>query len=301
MARVTSVASLGYAHYTLYEALPRLAAMGFERVEISSFDTYCFHFNYGSPNPSELKAMLDNLGLEAICLNYQASFHNAWVPEEIDQFVAEWTRKLEQLPEVGIPMLTMCFGIRNRRPDQEYQLANAVKAFDRVGKVASRYGVKMLLEVPHLYDIMMSPDSALRVLNRLTTDNVGVLIDSSHWGIIGYDIDGFISAVGNRLWHIHLRDSAGPDTSDFKQQLELTPGKGIVDFRKLAEALDRIGYAGDVSLEFEYRDMPFGAIDTEYREGMNYLQSCGWELPADVRNALKGTRFHAKDPPSGTK
>ena len=68
MAKVTAISSLGWAHYSLYEALPRMAARGFSRIEIASFKSYSFHFNYGSPTPSELRKMLDDLGLKPIVL-----------------------------------------------------------------------------------------------------------------------------------------------------------------------------------------------------------------------------------------
>jgi len=77
--------------------------------------------------------------------------------------------------------------------------------------------------------------------------------------------------VAERLWHIHLRDSEGTDTDDFKQELELTPGKGTVDFKKLAQALDRANYKGDVSLEFEYRDMRLDEIEEEFDSGLKHL------------------------------
>ncbi len=283
MAKVTAISSLGWAHYTLYEALPRMAARGFKRIEIASFSEYCFHFNFGSPTPRELRKMLDDLGLTPVGLNFFAGFHQAWVPEEIDVFVEEWTRKIVQLGEVGIPMMTMSFGARNDRNDQEHQLANAVKAYDRVGEIAAKYGVKMLLEIPHLYGIMNRPEQVLWVFDHLSSSNVGALVDCSHWGIIGYDIDKFFSALGDRLWHIHLRDSKGPDTADNKQQLELTPGDGTVDFKKLGQALDKANYKGDVSLEFEYRDMTLDAIEREYDRGLKYLEKVGWELPAGVK------------------
>ncbi len=41
----------------------------FKKIEIASFNTYCFHFNYGSPTPQELKTMLKKLALQAVCLN----------------------------------------------------------------------------------------------------------------------------------------------------------------------------------------------------------------------------------------
>jgi sugar phosphate isomerase/epimerase len=282
MANVTAISSLGWAHYTLYEALPRMAARGFKRIEIASFGTYCFHFNFGSPTPAELRAMLDQYGLTPVCLNYFTDFHQAWVPDEIDLFVDEWTRKIEQLAEVGIPMMAMLFGVRNQREDQELQLANAVRAYDRVGRVAEQNGVRMVLEVPHLYTTMHRPEQVLWIFERLSSTNIGALVDCSHWGIIGYDVDAFFSALGSRLWHVHLRDSAGPDTNDRKQTLEMTPGNGTVDFRKFAQALDRAGYRGDVSIEFEYRDMMLDAIEREYDRGLAYLESHGWHLPEGV-------------------
>jgi sugar phosphate isomerase/epimerase len=282
MAKVTALSSLGWAHYTLYEALPRMAARGFRRIEIASFSEYCFHFNYGSPTPEELKAMLDKLRLQPVCLNFSAGFYDAWVPEETERFVAAITRKIEQLGAVGIPMMTMAFARRNDRNDQERQLAAAVKAFDRVGEIASCFGVRMLLEVPHLYGIMPRPEQVLWVFDRLESPNVGALVDSSHWGIIGYDLDEFFSRLGGRLWHVHLRDSRGPDTADWKQELELTPGDGTVDFREFGKALDEAGYEGGVSIEFEYRDMTLDAIEREYDRGLRHLEDAGWELPPEV-------------------
>jgi len=288
MAKITALSSLGWANYTLYEALPRMAARGFKRVEIASFGTYCFHFNYGSPTPAELRLMLDNLGLQPICLNYFTDFHNAWAEAEIAPFIDEWIRKIQQLGTVGIPMITMEFGGRNERQDQEQQLSNAVKAYNRIGNIAEKYNVRMLLEVPHLYGLMPRPEQVLWVFDRLESPNIGALVDSSHWGIIGYDLDDFFSALGDRLWHIHLRDSDGSDTADLKQKLELTPGDGVVDFKKFAEVLDKCKYKGDVSIEFEYRDMTLDAIEQEYDRGLEYLKNNGWELPESVlRNSVK--------------
>lgn len=283
MAKITTISSLGWAHYTLYEALPRMAARGFKKIEIASFDTYCFHFNYGSPTPEELRAMLKKLGLQPVCLNYHVRFYQAWVPEEMEQFVEDWRRKIEQVSEVGIPMMTMGFGIRNNRDDQESQRVNAVKVYDRVGKIAAGYGVRMLLEVPHLYGIMSRVEDVLWVFDRLNSPNVGALVDSSHWGVIGYDIDAFFSRLAERLWHIHLRDSEGTDSADLKQKLELTAGKGTVDFEKLAQALDRANYKGDVSLEFEYRDMRLDEIEREFDLGLKHLADTGWQLPSQVK------------------
>lgn len=194
---------------------------------------------------------------------------------------------MAQLPELGISMMSMVFGERNDRDDQERQLANAVKAYDQVARTAKALGIRMLLEVPHLYTIMPGTEQVFWIFERLESDNIGALVDSSHWGIIGYDIDDFFSRLGDRLWHIHLRDSRGTDSADRKQELELTPGDGTVDYSRFSDALDRAGYRGDVSLEFEYRDMTLDAIENEYDKGLAHLRKCGWKLPDTVKTELR--------------
>lgn len=283
MAHISAISSLGWAYYTLYEALPLMAQRGFKRVEIASFSTYCFHFNFGNPTPQELRQMLGDLGLTPVCLNFFHRPYEAWRADEIEPFVRDLSRKVEQLGEVGIPMMTMGFGWNNPRPDQELQLTHAVKAYNRLGKIAERHHVRMLLEAPHSYSIMRGADEALWVFNRLECDNVGALVDTSHWGGIGYDLDAFLSALGKRLWHIHLRD-AGPSHANADAiDLELTPGDGRVDFRAFGQTLDRLGYAGDVSLEFEYRDTTFKHIESEFDRGIRHLHDCGWTFPAGVK------------------
>ena len=283
MAKVTAISSLGWAHYTLYEALPRIVARGFTRVEIASFWCYCFHFNFGSPTPPELKAMLADHGLTPVALNFSPGTPPAWDESAHAPWIDAFERKIAGAAEAGIPMMTMHFGARNDRDDQEEQLATAVRIYDRLGEFAAKHGVRMLLEVPHLYIIHWTPEAVLWIFERLASDNVGALIDSSHWGIIGYDIDAFLDALGGRLWHVHLRDSAGADTADREQDLELTPGAGSVDFARLARALDRVGYAGDVTTECEYRDVTLDEIEHQYDLALAHLAGAGWELPDGVK------------------
>ena len=137
---------------------------------------------------------------------------------------------------------------------------------------------------------MPRPEQVYWVFEHLDSPNVGALADCSHWGIIGYDVDEFFARLGHRLWHIHLRDAAGPDTVDRKQKLEMTPGDGVVDFKRFGRALDKADYKGNVSLEFEYRDMTLEAIEREYDRGLNHLAKVGWQLPKGVIRNRKVTK-----------
>ena len=287
MAKITSISTLGWAHYTLYEALPRIHERGFVNVEIASFDGYCFHCNSGSPVPAELKGMLSTYGMAPAVFHYSRGRRSAWKADDIEDFIDTWKRKIPDVREIGFPMMSMVCGERNTRSDQDEQLRAVAAAFDKVAEFARGFGITMLLEIPHVYSVIPRPAQVYQVLDHLQSDNIGVLVDSSHWGVIGYDIDEFLDRIGDRIRHVHLRDSRGPDTADRRQELELTPGKGSVDFRAFGAALDRIGYSGGVSLEFEYRDMTLPAIDDEYDFGLAYLVSCGWELPETVKYEQK--------------
>ncbi|MDA1017754.1 MAG: hypothetical protein O3A00_25260, partial [Planctomycetota bacterium] len=110
MATVTATSSIAYAHYTLFEALPRQAALGFRKIEIGSFGSYCYHFNNGSPRPTELRTMLADYGLTPIALNWNGGIGRACETHAIPEWLEGYKRKIADAQAVGIPMLTMHFG-----------------------------------------------------------------------------------------------------------------------------------------------------------------------------------------------
>ena len=47
--------------------------------------------------------------------------------------------------------------------------------------------------------------------------------------------------------------------------------------------IDDVGYKRDVTLELEYRDITFDAIEEEVDFGLGHLKDCGWEIPDGVK------------------
>ncbi len=60
---------------------------------------------------------------------------------------------------------------------------------------------------------------------------------------------GFINTYPDRIKHIHLHDNLGGNTP--ADDLHLPPGRGIVDFKNIINALDKIGYKGTATLELK--------------------------------------------------
>ncbi len=291
MATVTAVSSIAYAHYTLYEALPRIAARGFSRVEIGSFCSYCYHFNNNSPRPAELKTMLADHGLAPVALNWSGGAGLANDTASAAPWIEAFRRKIDDALAAGIPMMTMHFGPRHEPGDLAERRKIAVDAYTRLADQAQRQGMIMLLEMPHLHLVHDDAASVIELLNAVDHANVGLLLDSSHWGAIGYDLDAFLDAVGDRLMHVHLRDAVPESTPELDARykrpalspnpvynLTLTPGIGVVDFTSLARALDARGYNRDVTAEFEYFDLPLDEIEQEYDAGLAHLRGTGWHI-----------------------
>jgi len=59
----------------------------------------------------------------------------------------------------------------------------------------------------------------------------------------------FIKRYPERIMHIHLHDNLGGNTPE--DDLHLTPGRGIVDFKNIFKALSNIGYRGTATLELK--------------------------------------------------
>ena len=296
MPTVTATSSIAYAHYTLFEALPRQADRGFKRIEIGSFHSYCYHFNHGSPRPAELKTMLADHGLTPVALNWNAGIGRSYEETAIAEWLDGYKAKIDEAQAVGIPMMTMHFGRHFAGGDLLEERKVATDAYARLAEYASQQSMMMLLELPHMHLVHNDCDSVIALLDELDFENVGLLIDSSHWGVIGYELDAFLRHVGHRLRHIHLRDAVPRSTPELDRKfkrpalspnpvynLTLTPGLGAVDFTRFGNALDQIGYAGDVTAEFEYFDMPLDEIERQYDAGLSHLENCGWAL-ADGRS-----------------
>jgi sugar phosphate isomerase/epimerase len=296
MARITSCATLGYADYGLSTALECIAAMRFERVEITELGSYCRHFPHGQTTAATVAAELKAAGLRAVAMNVSASrMEDGEIyrprlgdPACTEEIVAYAGWFLRQAKELGAGVVS--FPIGPRMLEERHwcsEMKASVDGYLRIADMAAACGVGLNIEAPHLYQLVDSVPHVREVLDALGNTTVGVTVDSSHWGILKYDLEAYLSWLGPRLTHVHLRDSAGADTRNFHQNLELTPGRGTVDFAAFAQALDQAGYRGDVSVEFEYRGLPLERIRQEYIAGLSHLQRCGWLLGDGVKDWLK--------------
>jgi len=143
--------------------------------------------------------------------------------------------------------------------------ADFAERWNPILDVFDEVGVRFGLEV-HPTEIAFDIVTAERAVEALDgRDAFGFNYDPSHLAYQGVDCIDFIRRFGSRIYHVHMKDvwwSDGPTTSgvfgghlpfghpdrywDFRSL-----GRGNVPFEEVIRALNRIGYAGPLSVEWE--------------------------------------------------
>jgi sugar phosphate isomerase/epimerase len=142
--------------------------------------------------------------------------------------------------------------------------------------VFQREGVRFGLEV-HPTEIaydLVTTRKALEAIDR--RPEFGINFDPSHFAHQFLDPVAFVEEFADRIYHVHVKDSR--KTLDGRKSILgghlnfgevergwdfVSPGHGDVDFEALFRALNRIGYAGPLSIEWEDSgmDRDWGAPD----------------------------------------
>ncbi|MBV8949164.1 MAG: sugar phosphate isomerase/epimerase [Solirubrobacterales bacterium] len=139
-----------------------------------------------------------------------------------------------------------------------------------------REGVRFGLEV-HPTEIAYDFVTARRTLEAIGhREAFGINFDPSHFAHQFLDSAAFVEEFAERIYHVHVKDSR--KTLDGRRSILgghlnfgeagrgwdfVSPGHGDVDFESLLRALNRIGYGGPLSIEWEDAgmDREWGARD----------------------------------------
>jgi sugar phosphate isomerase/epimerase len=165
-------------------------------------------------------------------------------------------------------------------------------------------GVRFALEV-HPTEIAFDIVSAERALAAVDEHPAfGFNYDPSHLAYQGVDYAAFLAALGHRVFHCHVKDvwwSPTPAASGvFGGHLDFgdprrywdfrSPGRGRVDFEQVVRGLNRAGYAGPLSVEWEDPEM-----DREHgaREACAFVRRLDF---AGVRQAFDAAFARAEQP-----
>jgi sugar phosphate isomerase/epimerase len=108
--------------------------------------------------------------------------------------------------------------------------------------VLEKYGVRLGIE--------NHPETTPQeLLAKITAggDRFGATVDTGWWGTQGYDAARAIEELGDRVWHVHLKDvlALGEPHETCRW------GEGIVPIEECVRTLQRTGYTGAIAVEHE--------------------------------------------------
>ena len=120
--------------------------------------------------------------------------------------------------------------------------------------------IKIAIEPLNRYEttILNTVSDALRFLDVLGKDNVGLLLDTFHMNIEEPSMLDSIRSAKDKLFHFHVADSN-----------RWYPGAGHIDFQTVVDELDLIGYSGFVSGEM----LPLPDSDTAVEKTVTYMRA----------------------------
>ncbi len=96
-----------------------------------------------------------------------------------------------------------------------------------------------------------------KTVRKINSKNFGYTIDIGHANVSEENFIEAIYKLKNKLFHIHFHDNFGKKEVNGRIDAHLSPGKGIIDWKKVIEALGEINYQNYVTIECDSQGINF--------------------------------------------
>jgi sugar phosphate isomerase/epimerase len=254
----------GQATLTVDQFLLKARELGFDGVMLAAKKPHVSLIDYDDAARAKLKARINELGLDLVCLagycDFVAGVDKAGIPNvEIQAiYIGELARLARDL---GTSMVRVYTGYE--RPDVPYdrQYALVVEGLQMAGKIAAKYGVNLVVQNHH--DIALHHDAMKWLLDEVNLPNVKAAFDC--WsptleGLSSEEIKQAIYKMKPYIVHTTTADYAKlprytyeiTHTNYVEQtaQMRAVPmGEGFLDYKTFINTLKEIGYQGYIAYE----------------------------------------------------
>jgi sugar phosphate isomerase/epimerase len=244
--------TISFRHQPLPEALATIAGLGFSEIDLGALPGVCDHVPYvldGTAVEDVARTVITS-GLQVRSINGDIGDLNVPLADgpragrraHLDMLVA-------LAVATGARALVLPCGAADHTPVEtlEADVTRVAGELAAAADVAASRGVQLWTESLHLHRLCWNLERAQLLTDRLP-EHVGIVMDFSHVVASGGDPVEFVDRFGERVEHVHIRDAAPGN-------INLSVGRGTVDFAKGLKALADAGYAGHFSLELETRDV----------------------------------------------
>lgn len=260
---------LVYANEDISKGIERLARYGYDGVDIvgepANYDTdyIVHHLNK------------NNIEASSICAVFNAERDFVSTNPEIRKAAVNYVKEcVDFASAVGAKAISVqasaCMKTK-READEEVEWGWAVEGLREAGEYAKRKDIKLTLEAWNRYEtyFINRVDQALRMVQDINLENIGVMGDTYHMNIEEVNIGDAIRSLGDKLYYLHIADSN-----------RAAPGRGHIDFNEVVRALRDINYDGWIAMELlPAAADPFGGevqkefYDQYTKESIEFLEN----------------------------
>lgn len=238
------LSTLGCPDWTTVQILDCVRELRFEGIEIRGLEGEMLLPESAHLQPgSDFLGGLASAGCSVAVLGSSAAFAR---PEEALQ---ECRLFVECAAAIGCPIVRVFGGGVSEGCDLGEAAKGFAPALREACEMASDHGVTIGLET---HDAWCRGDECALILDAVDHPSLCIVWDTHHSYRHGEALADTVAAIGNRLVHVHLKDSVARQ-GEVKHTLF---GEGDLPLREILQVLRTHGYEGFVSLEWEKRWHP---------------------------------------------
>lgn len=242
--------TLGCPEWSIDQIMDTAVRCGYEGIELRGIR--------GGMLPDEIECLLPEnrektlktlaeKGLKLCVYGTSVHFHD---PEDVEKQYQIALEALKFCDDCKIPMMRI-FGNEVKPETEQIQLEQIARYFERLGREAETLNVKVLLEV---HGNLTTIERLRYVAERVKSPAFGIIWDVGHTHAnYGEKFADFYNALKPWICHIHMKDAIHENG----KLHHLCPvGDGHLPLREIVAMLEKDGYDGYYSLEWEKRWHP---------------------------------------------
>jgi sugar phosphate isomerase/epimerase len=261
--------TISFRRWPLPGALAEIKAQGFGETDLGSLPAVCDHVPI--PLPAD---RVEALAEQILGSGVAVRLINADVADmdDPDLDAAEMRNRLRTLVDlaqaVGTSTIMLPCGRQGTEPRTELSrdIATVARSLTAAADLVNAAGLNLLVEAPHSRRLCATVERSEMLYEALGDSPVGAVLDFSHVVASGDDEVDAVRRFDGRIGHVHLRDAVLGD-------INLSIGRGNVNFPAAIDALTASGYQGHYSLELETHDIEDADRPTEAGRAGRYITS----------------------------
>ena len=256
----TSLYTLTLNKRSIHEALRYTRDLGYKGVEIWGKEPHV-SCDTTPERAKEIRQIAEDYDLSIVSVASYVGRFSTKSDEECEKEYEDLKKYMDVLDNLGTDLMRISCGGPNAFLAQEYHYEKAAFWLQKCADFAAQAGKRLAMEI-HNATLVESAEDAIKILNMIDRDNVGVIHDAGNMYISGNDFGAqSVELLGDKIFHVHVKDierihdknlpaSFYNSTKNGNELFRYTLlNEGGTDHQPLFDALKKAGYKGYLSTE----------------------------------------------------